>query len=154
VEIDTFAFGGEAPEDHIAVHSDGNSGNCNDDSCALSPGPKRFPSDLNNSVDHLMRLSYRPGTLDIFIDNLNLPFLTVPLNLQSVRGANLLDENGQAWVGFTAGTGAGRQNHDLVAWTIQSVPEPSGLLLTVSGGLVLFVRRRRLCGSLAASQEK
>lgn len=58
----------------------------------------------------------------------------------------------QAYVGFTAGTGAGWENHDIVNWTFantaqitpSAVPEPGSLLLLGVGicGLALASRRR------------
>jgi len=52
------------------------------------------------------------GTLRVFVDHLDEPALTVPLNL----GAILDLDAGRAWVGFTSSTGAAYQNHDVLSW--------------------------------------
>lgn len=59
-----------------------------------------------------------------------------------------------AYVGFTAATGSGYQNHDILSWQLANdtsistdpgrLPEPAGLaLLALAGGAALTARRRR-----------
>ena len=69
---------------------------------------------------HTVKVAYVPGTLQIFLDDLEHPRLTVPLNLATVM--NL--EQGRAWVGFTSSTGGDCQNHDLVSWSFASLNNP------------------------------
>jgi hypothetical protein len=68
---------------------------------------------------HTVKIIYVPGHLQLFIDNLDNPLMTVSVNLASV--INL--DNGRAWVGFTAATGAGWQTHDLISWIFDSPEE-------------------------------
>jgi hypothetical protein len=61
---------------------------------------------------HTARITYTPGELAIYLDNLGSPVLRAALNL--AERINL--DNGKAWVGFTSATGGDCQNHDLLSW--------------------------------------
>ena len=69
---------------------------------------------------HTAKVAYVPGALRIFLDDLENPSLSVPLNLAAVMS---LDE-GRAWVGFTSSTGGDCQNHDLLSWSFASLNYP------------------------------
>lgn len=69
---------------------------------------------------HTARIDYVPGNLQIFMDDLKNPLMIVHVNLAKVM--NL--DHGRAWVGFTAGTGDGWQNHDLISWGFSSPTSP------------------------------
>jgi hypothetical protein len=69
---------------------------------------------------HAAKVAYVPGTLQVFLDDLEHPRLSVPLNLATAMS---LDE-GRAWVGFTSSTGADCQNHDLLGWSFASLDNP------------------------------
>jgi len=65
---------------------------------------------------HTVRIHYVPGNLQVFLDDLENPLMTVYVNL-----ARLVDlDDDRAWVGFTAASGADWQNHDLLSWTFHS----------------------------------
>jgi hypothetical protein len=61
----------------------------------------------------------------VFLDDLTNPVLTISLDLSSL----LRLDNGSAWVGFTAGTGAAWENHDIVSWQFG----PAGVFVTPTG---------------------
>jgi hypothetical protein len=68
-----------------------------------------------------------------------------PINISSVLGTNTV------YVGFTASTGAGWENQDILNWTLAntaslpgSVPEPSNSLLLGTGLLALVFFACRL----------
>jgi hypothetical protein len=65
---------------------------------------------------HTLRIVYVPGNLQVFLDDLENPLMTVYVNLAKVMDL----DNGRAWVGFTAASGADWQNHDLVSWAFAS----------------------------------
>lgn len=58
------------------------------------------------------------GFLTVYIQDLNRPVLSVPLNLSTMLQLN----HGRAWVGFTASTGQDAyQTHDIYSWQFQSL---------------------------------
>jgi hypothetical protein len=59
---------------------------------------------------------YVPGNLQVFLDDLENPLMTVYVSLAKVMDL----DNGRAWVGFTAASGGDWQNHDLVSWAFNS----------------------------------
>jgi hypothetical protein len=65
---------------------------------------------------HTVKITYVPGTLQVFLDDLEEPLMTVYVNLARVMDL----DNGRAWVGFTAATGADWQNQDLIRWIFDS----------------------------------
>ncbi|MBN1910285.1 MAG: PEP-CTERM sorting domain-containing protein [Pirellulales bacterium] len=133
----------EALTPHVSVQTAGAAPNSFEPEYALSPGPV-FPVFFDDEEDHTARIVYVPGTMQVYIDDLATPLLTVSLDLTDVGGDNILDGDGKAWVGFTAATGSYCQNHDLLDWQLHCIPEPSTLLLMLSGlGLLGVVRGRK-----------
>jgi hypothetical protein len=68
---------------------------------------------------HTARVSYVPGNLLIFLDDLEKPLLTVAVKLEDFVSF----DKGLAWVGFTASTGDDSENHDILNWAFS---EPCG----------------------------
>ena len=116
---------------HFPDHAYGNAYGAYDEVAMLmphSPATRLWDSVSNtvaaitNGVDfsdgqiHTVKLVYAPGNLQIFLDDLENPLMTVYVNLAKVMDL----DNGRAWVGFTAATGADRQNHDLINWIFDS----------------------------------
>ena len=72
-------------------------------------------------------------------------YSAVPIDIAGALGTN------QAYVGFTSGTGAGWENHDVLSWqfsnttSLSPVPEPASvaLMLAGAGALLVAARRRR-----------
>ena len=59
-----------------------------------------------------MKIEYVPGTLIVYVDDMELPVLAVKVDL-----SNILEiEDGKAWVGFTAATWDAYENHDILNW--------------------------------------
>ena len=97
---------------------------------------------FNDGATHTVRISYTPGLMSIFYDNLSTPALSVAANL-----ANTLNLIGgqNAFVGFTAGTGAqiNVERHEIRDWSFSTVaPAPGTAALLGLGGLVAARRRR------------
>ncbi|HUN82084.1 MAG TPA: lectin-like protein [Phycisphaerae bacterium] len=115
IKFDTFGFD-EEPDNYISVQSLGLAPNSAEFSDSL--GYVVPDTDLNDGNPHDVRIRYVPGTLDIYLDDLNTPILTVAIDLGNINGDNILDESGDAWVGFTAGTGLFYQIHDVLSWSL------------------------------------
>ncbi|MAG57955.1 MAG: hypothetical protein CMJ83_16850 [Planctomycetes bacterium] len=123
-EIDTYANGNMADPNgnHVSVHTDGPADNHANES--LSIGVATPTANLSDGFAHTMRIRYVPGTLDVFIDDMETPLLSIAydivtggshLNGIPVAGLNLLG-GGSALVGFTAGNGGAWENHDVLSW--------------------------------------
>ena len=72
--------------------------------------------DFSDGQIHTVKMVYVPGNLQVFLDDLENPLMTVYVNLARVMDL----DNGRAWVGFTAASGADWQNHDLINWMFGS----------------------------------
>ena len=89
-----------------------------------------FLASVNRQVNysdgaiHTVKIVYAPGNLQVFLDDLENPLMTVYVNLAKVMDLDA----GHAWVGFTASSGADWQNHDVVSWAFDSsadaIPTP------------------------------
>jgi hypothetical protein len=62
---------------------------------------------------HTARVSYVQGVLRVFVDNLATPKLTLSTNLSQLLNLS----SGTAWVGLSAGTGEGYEQHEILSWS-------------------------------------
>merc|ERR1712146_86453 len=70
---------------------------------------------IDDGVQRTVRIQYVPGRLQVFMDKLQDPLLTVEVDLQA---SGYLDPNGDAWMGFTASTGHQvSEDHDILRWS-------------------------------------
>lgn len=101
---------------------------------------------------HSVRIEYRKPVMAVFLDDMENPVLTAAVDLSTV-----LDRTGRAWVGFTASTGSGFENHDILNWSFRT-PEVSSDISTVSSTisyeLVDCMPGRNLCTPAAAVVEE
>ena len=65
---------------------------------------------------HAVKIVYAFGNIKVFLDNFENPLLTVPVDLSEAMSL----DNGRAWVGFTAATGADFYNQDVISWSFDS----------------------------------
>jgi hypothetical protein len=72
---------------------------------------------LKDGAIHTVQISYEPPRLSIYVDNLPEPVQAVSVDVAGIVGGN-----GTAWVGFTAATGGGYENHDLLNWKFDLPP--------------------------------
>lgn len=71
---------------------------------------------LKDGRVHTARVTYQPPVVSVYLDDLERPVLTAAVDLASV-----VDGDGYAYVGFTASTGAGYENHDILNWSLTQV---------------------------------
>ena len=150
VEFDTFpAFGNDPAQQHIAidfgevVNSDGD---------ILSAATAELPGDiLSSGTDLSAWIDYDGTNVEVRLASALAPrplaaLLTYQVDLAAVIGG------GSAYVGFTAGTGSGYENHDIVSWQFNdsfapiagAVPEPATWAMSIVGfGLIGAMGRRR-----------
>jgi hypothetical protein len=115
IEFDIILNGddpGEPSDNHISVHTRGTQPNSRFEEFSIGAANLASPN-LNDGSVHQGRIKYANGTLQIFVDNLDTPRLSVPTNL----GTLLSLDAGKAFVGLTAGVGAQAANHDILSWS-------------------------------------
>jgi Bacterial lectin len=146
VEFDTYQNSYDPNANHVAVQSCGTANNTADHttSCKLGIAPMPGVSLADGNV-HTAVLQYDPGgegpgTLSIFIDNVGMPVLTVPLQLDTLLNLNFPEDGTQtAYVGFTGATGAASENNDILTWTFTpggtTAPTPITQTLTPGPGI-------------------
>ena len=134
VEFDTFynswwltAPATEPSKNHVGVQSRGtveNTASHDSSTADAFLGVANVTPNMSDGALHTAKITYYPGSLKIFVDDLNNPYLDVSVDLDT-----LLDlDSGKAYVGFTAGGATATENHDITQWTFASneaVPEPS-----------------------------
>jgi len=165
VEFDAhrnFMWFTEQNGNHVAALSRGAEQNTPDHSQSLLDQSIYTPAfDLNNNVPHVARIRYVPGSLEIYLGEHTLPsspLITYGVDLTDIGGANILDNQGMAYVGFTASTGDLTTGdltdiHSITSWSFASVPvpEPStlGLLIAAAVATLVWSWRRKsqvVCG--------
>ena len=132
---------------HIAVQSLGLSASqpehCADAGGAF-PNPTlgiAIPSkDMSNGTVYDVMITYLPGALSVYFDNLSTPLLTVNVNLGNLLN---LQNSTDAYIGFTSSTGGAWENHDIVNWSYSDVPEPGTMFLAGGALIALAMLRRR-----------
>jgi hypothetical protein len=98
---------------------------------------KKLAVNLKDRKIHTARISYQPPVLAVYLDDARVLVSTV--DLSTVTGPD-----GAAWAGFTASTGAGYENHDILSWSF-SRPDADASMSAVSS-VLLFPRAECLPG--------
>ena len=118
VEFDTITqdYSGDTGLQHLGVHTNGTEANSSHESWSIASSSVAGTYFADGNL-HSVVIEYTPGTLDIYVDDLDSPILTTELDIADL----LFITSGNAWVGFTASTEPGfRANHDIVEWTFSS----------------------------------
>lgn len=95
--------------------------------------------DMSDGNVHTVKIDYVPGLMKVYLDNMVTPAVTGAVNL----GSKLNLDAGKAWVGFTAATGGAWENHDIMSWSMTTVPSPGSAVLMAAGAVTAGLRRRR-----------
>lgn len=128
-------------DNHIGVHTLGLEPN--------SAGPQAAYPDalqgettaipfLSDGQIHTAKISYIPGVLAIYVDDLAVPALNVPIDIASLLSL----DNGAAWVGFTGSTGGATEIHDILNWSFainSALPKPDLTASLVVSPAILHV---------------
>jgi len=125
VEFDEYFSGpqaGDPNDNHIAVVT--NAVNAVSATTVMPLATATPPFLIRDGNTHTARIHYDPGTLQIFVDGGATALLTVPLDLTNIKGGNILDANGGAWVGFTSATGSACASHKILNWTLSDNRPP------------------------------
>lgn len=142
IEFDTFNNGlpGDPNGNHVGVDLNGSV-----TSVLTAPVATR----MNDGNVWFAWVDYDGATLELRLNQVNsrptTPILSFPVNLAAVLGTT------QAFVGFTAGTGSGFENQDILTWQFNSgfspiggaaasvpVPALSSAMLALCGLLIAF----------------
>lgn len=125
-EFDTYQNGnfGDPDANHISIHlipSLPTTTNGADEFYSI--GRVSPTINMSDGADHTVCIRYVPGTLDVFLDDMSAPALSVPFDFLTggtslggnpIGGLNL--PNGTATVGFTGGTGGLNQLNEILSW--------------------------------------
>ena len=142
IEFDTFVFEGEFPGMHVSVQGMDQFGEVRvDDSLSLGHvvldpniGDPSIVGSHEGHVEYVPGINGEPGELKVFIDNQLV--LTTAIDLGDVGGqGGAFDGNGEAWIGFTAGTGLADSEHKIESWTFRG---DTGGACVEPGGFVGF----------------
>ncbi len=109
-----------------------------------------LPIRLKDRHIHSARILFQPPRLSVFVDDAQSPVLESVVDL-----APVLDEGGKAWVGFTASTGAGFQNHDVLNWSFTSTDVSSSMVSSqITFMMSACLPNRNLCTPESAAVER
>ena len=82
---------------------------------------------LKDRKVHTARVVFQPPVLSVFLDGAVAPALESVVDLSIAT-----DRDGKAWVGFTASTGWGWQNHDILSWSFAETDVSSSMSVVSS----------------------
>lgn len=139
-------------DNYIAVCTNGRVGKMRWPPNRLGTGTK-LKIKLKDGQPHLARIRYKPPMLLVYLDD-GEPELRVPVDLSTV-----VDSQGQAFIGFTASTGAGWENHDILGWKFKAdEPQVSSTMTVVNSDITFSpttcLSGRNLCTPPEATVEE
>lgn len=128
IEFDTYDNGSIDPNNnHISIQSRGVLANSPSQTYSLG-WSSTVPSFIDGSV-HIAKITYASDTFRVYLDDLTTAAITSRVNLDSLLSLNAA----YAWVGFTAATGNGYENHFILDWSFDTAIDTSyaGIIPTV-----------------------
>ncbi len=129
VEFDTWLNPPDPDSNHVSVQTRGTDPNTYHLDYSL--GFTSPIADMSDGSVYTVKVTYEPGTMKIFIDDLASEVLEVSVDLETLLNLDA----GKAWVGFTGATGGeGYQNHDILNWYLTSAPGSNGGYVDIKPG--------------------
>jgi hypothetical protein len=144
VFFDTFrnAEEDDPSNNYVAIRTNGRPSEMRWPAERLAYTPK-LRVDLKDQKKHRARILFQPPVLSVFLDDAADPVLESAVDLSIV-----LDLESRAWVGFTASTGGGWENHDILNWSL-AAPDVSSSISVVSSQISFLMSAclpgRNLC---------
>jgi hypothetical protein len=86
---------------------------------------RKLRVNLKDRKAHLVRIVYRPPVLSVYLDG-------APALASTVDVSFVADREGASYVGFTASTGAGYENHDILSWKFGGTEVSSSMAVVSS----------------------
>jgi hypothetical protein len=112
---------GDPSDNFVAVYTNGKIGQMQWPPPRLGITP-HLKVKMKDGEVHTARIVFQPPLLAVYLDDFSTPVLQTTADL-----AVAVDKNGSAYVGFTASTGSGFENHDVLAWSFSSGSGGSGM---------------------------
>src|SRR5262245_48840252 len=110
---------------YVAICTHGKVGEMQWPPARLAIIPK-LKANLKDKRVHLARITFEPPVMRVFLDDLRSPVLTSTVDLSTV-----VDAAGTTFLGFTASTGGGYENHDLLRWSFNGLkPDITSAMVT------------------------
>jgi len=113
VFFDTFknSEAGDPSDNSLSISTNGPIGSLRWPPPRLGRVPK-LKTVLKDGAVHSVRVVYEPPVISVYLDDFTKPVLRAAVDM-----ATILDASGSAYIGFTAATGAGWENHDVLSWS-------------------------------------
>ncbi|HEX4164475.1 MAG TPA: L-type lectin-domain containing protein [Bryobacteraceae bacterium] len=105
---------GDPSSNYVAIRANGGPGGMRWPAARLAFTPN-LSVRLKDRKVHTARIVFQPPLLSVFLDGSIAPVLETAVDF-----AITTDHEGGAWVGFTAATGTGYENHDILNWSFSS----------------------------------
>lgn len=128
---------GDPSGNYLAICSTGRPENMKWPPSRLAVMP-RLHVKMKDHKPHGVRIVFKPPILSVSLDGAEV--LTAPVDLSLVTGAK-----GEAYAGFTASTGDGYQNHDILNWSFTEGPPKGDVSSNISFSEFACLPDRNLC---------
>jgi hypothetical protein len=133
---------GDPSSNYIAIRTNSGPAKMRWPAARLAFTPK-LSVHLKDRKVHTARIVFQPPVLSVFLDDSIAPELETAVDLSIV-----MDQQGCAWVGFTAATGWGSQNHDILTWSFAGTDVSSSTSMVssdISFSMSACLPDRNLC---------
>lgn len=128
---------GDPSGNYVAICSTGRPENMKWPPARLAVVPQLHVK-MKDHKPHGVRIVFKPPILTVSLDGVEV--LSAPVDLSLVA-----DPSGQAYVGFTASTGDGYQDHDIISWSFTPGPPKADVSSTISFSEFACLPDRNLC---------